>query len=175
MFVEQAVLWRPLKSLFFVALTAQAVLLACVVCYLGAVLFPGALTQTQRERLITLTTPAYAEAKWLDATLPLDAVVLEGFHYRALLPRPFVVGDRVLYANESNWKQHLTEPVKEKQITALITRYPVESPPYRWLATRYGTPLAGLAKFRDAARSPLNRGNLSEWIAIRINVNGPPA
>ena len=179
---------RPLKSLFFKALTVQAVLVAGVAIYLGAVLFPGALTQTGRERVMTLMAPGYAEAKWLDATLPPDAVVLEDFRVRALLPRPFVagytppiagdppfiVGDRFLFLrDEPNWKQQLTEFVKEKRVTVLVTQYPIESPHYRWLATRYGTPLAGPAKFRSAARSPFNRGDISEWIAIRINVNGP--
>jgi hypothetical protein len=170
-----AVSWRPLKSLFFKALTAQAVLVAGVAIYLGGVLFPGALTQAQRERVMTLMAPGYVGAKWLDATLPPDAIVLEGFRYRALLPRPFVVADRFLLTKEFNSNQHLNRFVKENKVTAMVTQYPIENPTFRWLATRYGTPLAGPAKFRDAARSPLNRGNLSEWIAIRINVNGPPS
>jgi hypothetical protein len=166
---------RPLKSLFFKALTVQAVLVAGVAVYLGGALFPGALTQTERERVMTLMAAGYAEAKWLDATLPLDAVVLGEYRYRALLPRPFVIGDRFLLTEEPDWKQHLAEFVKEKQVTVLVAQYPIENSRYGWLAARYGTPLAGPAKFRDAARSPLNRGNLSAWIAMRINVNGPPA
>ena len=173
--------WRPLKSLLFKALTAQAIVVAGVAVYLGVLLFPGALTESGRDRVMTLMADGYAEAKWLDATLPPDAVVLEGLRNffggapRTLLPRPFVAADRFFLTNESNWKQHLAEFVKEKQVTVLVTRYPIKIPPYRWLAARYGTALAGPAKFRDAARSPFNRGHLSEWIAIRININGPPA
>jgi hypothetical protein len=166
---------RLMKSLFFKALTVQAVLVAGVAVYLGVILFAGALTQTQREHVMTLLAPGYAEAKWLDATLPLDAVVLGEYRYRALLPRPFVIGDRFLLTKEPDWKQHFIEFVKEKQVTVLVAQYPIENSRYRWLAARYGTLLAGPAKFREAARSPLNRGNLSEWIAIRINVNGPPS
>jgi Protein of unknown function (DUF1420) len=166
---------RPLKSLFFVVLSVQAALVAGVAIYLGVILFSGALTPTQRERAMTLMAPGYAEAKWLDAILPLDAVVLGEYRYRALLPRPFVIADRFLLTKEPDWRQHLTEFVKEKQVTVLITQYPIENVRYRWLAARYGTPLAGPTKFREAARSPLNRGSLSAWIAIRINVNGPPA
>jgi len=33
------------------------------------------------------------------------------------------------------------------------------------------TPLVGPAKFYAGTRSPFNRGQLGEWIAIRINVN----
>jgi hypothetical protein len=170
-----AVTARRLKSLFFKALTVQALLVAGVAAYLGINLFPGALTQTQRERVMTLMASGYAEAKWLGATLPFDAVVLGEYRYRALLPRPFVIGDRLLLTKdkESDWKQRLTQFVREKHVTVLVAQYPIENPRYRWLAARYGTPIAGPAKFRDAARSPLNRGSVSQWIAIRINGNGP--
>jgi hypothetical protein len=164
---------RPLRSLFFMALTAPAVLVDGVAVYLGVVLFPGALTQTGRERVMALMAPGYVEAKWLDATLPPDAVVLEEFRYRALLPRPFVVGDRFLLTNDSNWKQQLTAFAKEKRVTALVMRYPIESPPYSWLATHYGAPLAGPAQFRSAARSPLNRSDLTAWIVTGLNIDVP--
>jgi Protein of unknown function (DUF1420) len=155
-----------------VALTAQAMLVAGVAIYLGVALFPGGLTQTGRERVMSLMAPGYAAAKWLDATLPLDAVLLEGFHYRALLPRPFVVGDRFLLTNESSARQHLTELVKKKQVTVLVTRYPINDSRYEWLAARYGTPLAGPAKFLSAARSPFNRGNSISWIVTSLSVDG---
>ena len=99
----------------------------------------------------------------------------EDYRYRALLPRPFVVADRFVLTSESNWKQDLATFVKDKHVTALVTRYPIESPALSWLATHYGSPLAGPAKFRDAARSPFNRGNVSEWITIQINLNRPPS
>jgi Protein of unknown function (DUF1420) len=166
--------WGRLKSLFFMALTAQAVLVAGVAVYLGLVLFCGAVTQTGRERVMTLMAAGYAEAKWLDATLPQDAVVLGEYRYRALLPRRFVIGDRLLLSKDPDWKQHLAEFVRDKQVTVLVTLYPIENSRYGWLAARYGTPLAGPAKFRNAARSPFNRGDVSELIAIRINLNGPP-
>lgn len=166
---------RLLKSLFFKALTAQSVLVAGVAVYLGAVLFPGALTQTERERVMTLMAPGYAAVKWLDATLPPDAVVLEEFRYRALLPRPSVVGDRFVRTDVSNWEQQLIEFVKEKQVTVLVTQYPIESPAYAWLAASYGALLAGPAKFRSAARSPFNRGDLTGWIVTRLNTNVPGA
>jgi Protein of unknown function (DUF1420) len=164
-----------LKELFLRGFTAQAVLVAGVVLYLGVFLFAGSLTWAGRERVMTAMASGYSEAKWLDAKLPADAVVLENFRYRALLPRPFVAGDRFLVKNVADSTRALAEFVKEQHVTALVTPYPIENPAYRWLAAHYGTPLAGPANFRSAARSPFNRGDLSEWIAIRINVNGPPS
>jgi hypothetical protein len=177
----------PLKSLFFVALTAQATLVAGLAIYLGVVLFPGALTQTWRDRVMTQIAPGYSAAKWLDTTLPPDAVLYEEFRYRAFLPRPFVVGqvvasmageqpyvvgDRLIFLRDvPNWKQQLTEFVKEKKVTVLVTPYPIKSPPFGWLATHYGTPLAGPAMFPSAARSPFNRGNSTSWIVTRLNLD----
>jgi hypothetical protein len=66
--------------------------------------------------------------KWLDAMLPPDAVVLADFRYRALLPRPFVVGNRWLLTAVPNWKQQLTAFVKGKQVRVLVTRYLIKSP-----------------------------------------------
>ena len=180
---------RPSKSLFLIALTVQAALVAGVAIYLAAVFFPGALTQTGRDRVMTLTAPGYAEAKWLDATLPANAVVYEEFRSRLFLPRPFVVGqvvasmagdqpyvigDRLVFLKDvPDWKQQLTEFMKEKRVTALVTRYPIESPPFSWLAENYGTPLSGPAEFRSAGRSPFNRGRAISWIVTSLNVDVP--
>ena len=60
--------------------------------FLGVVLFGGSLSWTGRERVMTAMASGYSEAKWLDSKLPADAVILENFRYRALLPRPFVAG-----------------------------------------------------------------------------------
>jgi hypothetical protein len=166
-----AVTSRPLKSLFFKALTVQAVLVAGVAVYLGGVLFPGALTQTQREQVMTLMAAGYAEAKWLDATLPSDAVVLGDYRYRALLPRPFVVGDRFFIKEQNRSSQKLAEFVKENRVTVLVTEYPIESSKYGWLAARYGTALAGPVSFREAARSPFNRGKSTSWIVTSLDVD----
>jgi hypothetical protein len=176
--------WRPLKSIFFKAFTVQAALVAVVAVYFAAVLFPGALTQAERERVMTVMAQGYAEAKWLDATLPPDAVVLVGASgYGALMPRPFVSGERFLssrawsLASEerpltSNEQQQLVTFVRKNGVTVLVTPYPIEEPAYSWLATRYGTLLAGPAKFRFAARSPFNRGELIDMIVTRLNVGG---
>jgi hypothetical protein len=179
---------RPFKSLFFIALTAQAALVAAAAIYLAAALFPGALTQKGRDRVMTLMAPGYGAAKWLDKTLPPDAVVLEDFRYRVFLPRPFVagqvaailgerpvvVGERLLFLRDvPDWRQQLTDFVKQKQVTVLVTQYPIESPQYSWLASHYGTPLAGPAKFPSAARSPFNRGEPASWIATRLNIDVP--
>jgi hypothetical protein len=165
---------RPLKSLFVKGLTVQAIPVAGVAAYLALALFPGALTQTGRERVMTLMAPGYAEAKWLDAALPPDALLLdEEFRYHALLPRPFVVGDRFLHTDIPYWQQQLTELVKQNGVTALLTRYPISTKRYTWLATQHGTPLAGPVEFPAAARSPFNRGNSTSWMVTRLNEGVP--
>jgi hypothetical protein len=175
-----------LKSLFFIALAAQSALVAVVAIYLAVMLFPGALTQTGRDEVMTRIAPGYAVAKWLDATLPQNAVVYEEFRSRAFLPRPFVVGqvvafmpgeqpyvvgDRMIFLNDvPDWKKELTEFLKKKRVTALVTRYPIESTPFSWLAAQYGAPLAGPVRFPSGARSPFNRDSSSSWIVTSLSL-----
>jgi hypothetical protein len=177
--------WHPLKSFLFKALIAQGFLVFITLVYIGSLIFPGALTLMGRDRVMTLMAPGYAEAKWLNATLPPDAVMLEEFRYRALLPRPFITGDRFVadpflskdynpkyrFTDASKWQQQLTEFVKEKHVTVLVTKYPIKNPAYAWLATHYGTQLDGPAQFHRAARSPFNRGLLMDMILTRLSVN----
>jgi hypothetical protein len=184
---------RPLKSFFVRVLTAQGVLVATVAVYLGALLFGGALTPAWRDRVMTIMTPGYAEAKWLDAVLPHNAVVLENFRYRALMPRRFVAGDRYLpsrgrggwswpatpmgnpcltWGNVPNWEHALAAFIREQRVTVLVTQYLITEPLYQALASRYGMPLAGPAQFPRAARSVYNRIRVPGLIVFGINEAG---
>jgi uncharacterized protein DUF1420 len=185
-----------LKSLFVGALTVQGVLVAAVAVYLGAPLFGGALTPAWRDRVMTVMTPGYAEAKWLDAVLPPEAVVLENFRYRALMPRRFVVGDRyptssdrggwswhgtpmgdryLTWDKEPNWEHELAAFIREQGVTVLVTQYPIMEPLYQALVSRYGMPLAGPAQFKTAARSVFNQGKVHGLIVFGINGTGRSA
>jgi hypothetical protein len=158
------------KSFFVRALTAQGVPVAAVAISLGVLLFSGALTPSWRDRTMTLMAVSYAEAKWLDSVLPRDAVVLEDFRYRALMPRRFVVGERYLMGEAPNREQALAEFIREQGVTALVTQYPIKEPLYQSLASRYGVPRAGPETFQVAARSVFNRrGRFTKLIVIDIN------
>jgi hypothetical protein len=181
-----------LKAFFVRALTAQGVLVAAVAVYLGALLFGGALTPTWRDRVMTVMTPGYAEAKWLDAVLPRDAVVLENFRYRTLMPRRFVAGDRYLTSStRGGWSQPgmpigdrylwgkgptlgqaLAAFIREQRVTVLVTQYPIMESLYQALISRYGMPLAGPAQFHAAARSVFNRRHVTGLIIFGINEAG---
>jgi hypothetical protein len=165
-----------LKSFFVRALTAQSVLVAAVAVYLGALLFGGALTPAWRDRIMTVMTPGYAEAKWLDAVLPPDAVVLENFRYHALMPRRFVVGDRYLtWGKGPNQEHALAAFVRAQHVTVLVTQYPITEPLAQAFASRYGTPLVGPAHFQTAARSVFNRGKVHGLIVIGLHEASPSA
>jgi hypothetical protein len=162
---------RRLKSLFVRGLTAQGILVAAVAVYLGAPLFGGALTSAWRDRVMTFMTAGYAEAKWLDAVLPHDAVVLENVRYHALMPRRFVVGDRYLtWSKEPTREQALAAFIRDQGVTVLVTQYPIKEPLYQTLVSRYGMPLAGPTQFPVAARSVFNRqGKVTGLLVISLN------
>jgi hypothetical protein len=182
-----------LKAFFARALVAQGMLVAVVALYLGAPLFGGALTPAWRDRVMTVMTPGYAEAKWLDAVLPPDAVVLENLRYHTLMPRRFVVGDRYLpssgrggwlwpatpmgdpyptWGNGLNWEHALAEFIRKQKVTVLVTQYPITTSLYPALTSRYGMPLAGPAQFPAAARSVFNRRHVTGLIVFGINEAG---
>jgi hypothetical protein len=181
-----------LKAIFVRVLTAQGVLVAAVAVYLGLVLFAGALTPGWRDWAMTVMTPGYAEAKWLDAVLPRDALVLENFRYRALMPRRFVaadrylpasagggwswpampIGERYLWGKEPTLEDALVAFIKEQRATVLVTRYPISGSVYQRLVSRYGTPLAGPKQFRMAARSVFNRQKDTGLIVFGLNQAG---
>jgi hypothetical protein len=178
-----------LKAFFTRALTVQGVLVATVAVYLGVPLFGGALTPARRDRVMTIMTAGYAEAKWLDAVLPRDAVVLENFRYRVLMPRRFVAGDRYLassgrggwslpvmpmgdrypWGKEPTLEQALAAFIREQGVTALVTQYPITESLYQALVSRYGMPLAEPAQFQAAARSVFNRRHITRLIVFGIN------
>jgi hypothetical protein len=160
-----------LKVFFVRALTAQGILVAAVAVYLGALLFGGALTAAWRDRVMTFMTAGYAEAKWLDAVLPHDAVVLENVRYHALMPRRFVVGDRYLtWSKEPTREQALAAFIRDQGVTVLVTQYPIKEPLYQTLVSRYGMPLAGPTQFPVAARSVFNRqGKVTGLLVISLN------
>jgi hypothetical protein len=165
-----------LKSFFVRALTAQSVLVAAVAVYLGALLFGGALTPAWRDRIMTVMTDGYAEAKWLDAVLPPDAVVLENFRYHALMPRRFVVGDRYLtWGKGPNQEHALAAFVRAQHVTVLVTQYPITEPLYQALASCYGTPLVGPAHFQAASRNVFNRRGNTGLIVIGLHEASPSA
>lgn len=170
-------------------------LVAAVAVYLGVLLFGGALTPAWRDRTMTVMTPGYAEAKWLDAVLPRDAVVLENFRYRALMPRRFVaadrylpasagggwsrpvmpIGDRYLWGNGPTLEQALVAFIREQRVTVLVTQYPITESLYQGLASRYGMPFAGPEQFRMAARSVFNRKKATGLIVFGLNEAGRSA
>jgi hypothetical protein len=184
-----------LKAFFLRALTAQGMLVAAVAVYLGGLLFGGALTPAWRERAMTVMTPGYAEAKWLNTVLPGDAVVLENFRYRALMPRRFVagdrylppsagggwmwpempIGDRYLWGKGPTLEQALVAFIREQRVTVLVAQYPITESLYQTLASRYGMPFAGPEQFRQASRSIFNRWKVTGLIVFGLDEAGRSA
>jgi hypothetical protein len=76
-----------------VALGAQTALVAAMALVLAQTVFPGALTPSTRNRVMTTVAYGYSEGRFLDAHLPRNAVVLAALFQRSQLRAPFVVFD----------------------------------------------------------------------------------
>jgi hypothetical protein len=163
--------WHPLKTLLATLLTAQVGLAAVAALVAAATLVPGALTRNLRDRVMTVAADGYAEAKWLDAILPADAVILIETRSRALFPRPFVVPGRATGSGRER-DERLTELLKVHPITAFVASHPLAESRLAPLAA-CGEPLGAPARFPIATRNPLNRGRTYAVVAMRLAPHRP--
>lgn len=160
--------WR--KTLLAGLVAAQGVLAVGMALVAAGTLLPGAFTWGARDLVMTTTADGYAEAKWLDGILPASAVVLAENRSHALLPRPFVVPDRV--------EVKLPAPVRvprvaallaERRVTTLVAAHPLHGSRLAPLAPCAGRPIGGPARFPIATRNPFNRGRTYEVVAAPLD------
>jgi hypothetical protein len=83
----------PVRRALTLALVAQTILVASMALMLALTVFPGALTESLRNRVMTTVAYGYAEGRFLNANLPPNAVVLAALFQRSQLRAPFVVFD----------------------------------------------------------------------------------
>lgn len=128
-----------------------------VVAWVGAAsLFPGAWSSHLRAEVMTRAGLGYAEARWLDAVLPREAVLMSANRAYALSPRPFVATDRTHWASDDEATATLAKLVLDYRVTA-FTIYGSGAPSYLELQQACGEVLAGPVQLPLATRNPFNR------------------
>ncbi len=142
----------------FGGLAAQIGVTVGLVTYAAASLFPGALAAPWREAVMLRASYGYAEARWMDATLPEGGHVLSHIRSVALVPRPFVGLHAFGDAQDRRGSGALARAVATGGITAVTVREPVTDPRMVELLRACGVPLGSTLVTRDATRNPFNRG-----------------
>ena len=154
--------------LFDRVLLAQSTVVALAACILAAQLAPGALSAAARDRVMARSANGYEEARWIDRIVPADAAVLPASQSYFLLSRPFLANDRLAeQLLPTAW--HLHRYLAAHHISVAVRPYPLDD---RWrdLILACGQVLAGPTEFAWAARNPFNRGEVSQYIAVSLDL-----
>jgi uncharacterized protein DUF1420 len=151
------------KRLLFQILPVQMCLTTAIAIYSAASLFPAALSGQQRERVMTRMAPDYALSKWLDKTLPADAVVASDRRSILFMPRPTLSGDLALMTTQSHLSdiaavQRMRAALVNGGANVLLVTSPPGASPYGWLTPELGAPTNISVAIPDVARNPWNTG-----------------
>jgi hypothetical protein len=147
-------------------LIAQASLVAAAAVYMAALIAPGALNDRLRDRVMTTMAVGYQEARWIDATVPRDAVLLSSARSYALLPRPFVASD-LFKEGAIRTEAEARQFAAAHGVTAIAFELDL-SPPLAAFMDHCAHRL-GERSFTPAARNPWNRDGDYTVVAAEID------
>lgn len=154
------------KSVLAGGLTLQASLTAGMALYGAATLFPGALTWTQRDVVMSRAAAGYLEGKWLDRVLPPDAVVIGYGRFHAFKPRPFVDSEQLHY--HPNPDARLAELVSTQGVNTIVWGVGSENDPLFRLGHACGQAPHEQERFPLSTRNPFNRNVQYEIRVFRL-------
>lgn len=165
-----AAAWGPYKTLLFKLMVCQLLLMVLIAGYGAVTLFPGALTASLRHRVMTNAADFYGETRWLDEVLPREAVVLADIRSMALMPRPFLSRDILLFFNldDPNELARFLSMAEACRLNTLVIALPPAKKIMDPLAPFLAGPIAGPQEFPLAKRNPWNRGSGERLIAYRF-------
>lgn len=126
----------------------QFVLVLPLIVLSAGLLIPGIVSDNGRDAVMNKYAAGYAECKWIDNTIPKDAVILTDIRSRALLPRRYMPIEYMRTDSST-----LATALQKYHVAYLIL---AESKGLRSIDTFKGEKIAS-AQFNKAARNPLNK------------------
>jgi hypothetical protein len=163
--------WTPGKRLLFKLMLGQLFIVALVALLGAATLFPGSLTASWRDRVMSRESYCYAETRWLNQVLPPDAVVLTNIRSIALMPRPVLSPDTLFFMDLSRPDElaRFKLLAVAAQVNTLVMVLPMSPETFSTLAPGLGEAIAGPKEFYRGVRNPWNRGAPYKVMAFRFN------
>ena len=146
----------PLVAGWIVKLQAAAFMLGC---WLGVyILFPGALAEGWREKIMERSANGYSLLRWADNALPPSAALLNGHRSMALSPRRAIDYSWISYVDPSSPEAlpYLLR-IKQANVTHILIPGPVT--PSLALYGCFGKLFAGPELARGAVRNPFNQAS----------------
>jgi len=116
--------WSFPKKVIFNLMSIQLVGACLMSIFAVMILFPGAVTSTLRNDVMTRYANTYTAMQWLDKTLPSSTVVLIlNIRSSALIPRPFVPSDFIHWADIDNEKERekILSVLKKNKVKVIVS------------------------------------------------------
>lgn len=134
-------------------LLLQSIPVAISAVYGAIILFPGAITNDLRNYVMNKYAFCYQEAQWIDKYLPKDSVIIADIRSYALIPRKFVVPDKIK-GNPEN----LMDIIERNNVTSMLIPYPNDESVWKGLENYADKKISEKKIFTRATRNPLNAG-----------------
>lgn len=152
------------------ALLLQMVAVLAVTFFGVYSLFPGALTQHLREKVLDKNADYYTPLLWANSVLPNDAVIFAPFRVGYLSERKFFHEDIIRYSNFKNKyeAEYAKNSVSKAHISHVITPYPVSETLMKNLGISKYELMAPPKSFYHGVRNPFNRGNSFELAIYKV-------
>ena len=132
----------------------QAIIMMPLAVYATYTLGPGGFSTSFRDAIMQRSADGYTVGKWIDETLPRDAVIWCGVRSIVLIPREAVASDWWPYIGKTKTDQEYLDFVEQKNITHILLQ---SKDPSDWITKYIGERVAGPKKFVGGTRNPLNR------------------
>ena len=166
-----ASVWTFGKRLLFKLLLGQLVVVALLALFGAATLFPGSITSSWRDQVMSRASYGYPETRWLNQVLPPEAVVLPNIRSSALMPRPYLSPNVLSFYDlgKPNEMARFKSLAVAAQVNTLVTEFPMPPVIASILLPGVGEALAGPKEFYRAVRNPWNRGAAYTIMVFRFN------
>jgi hypothetical protein len=163
--------WTPGKRLFFKLMLGQLLAVALMAMFGGVTLFPGSLTPSLRDRVMSRASFGYAETRWLNQVLPPEAVVLTNLRSSALMPRAFLTNEIINFFDLSKPEELalFKSLAVGAQVNTLMVMGNIPTGNASILLPGVGEILAGPKEILRAVRNPMNRGAAQTVTVYRFN------
>lgn len=157
-----------------VIVMTQATVFLVAACFGAFTLSAGAFAMSWRESVMLKSANGYDVMRWVDQTLPKDAVVLNSHRSMALLPRDGVDASWLKFVDpESTQAIPYLERLKQSGVThILLLSNPRDAHP---LAGCFGSVVGKAGQGRVVSRNPFNQGDVYPVWLLNFDSSRLPA
>lgn len=156
--------WSYKHTYFERCLLLQSIPVAISAIYGAIILFPGALTNNLRDYVMSKHAFFYQEAQWIDKYLPKDSVIIANIRSNALIPRKFIVPDKIRTNSEE-----LINAIKKNNVTSVMIAYPTDNTIWKNLESFADKKVDEKKIFTQATRNPINSGGEYQMWLFTLN------